>query len=171
MVVSASCTLLGPYFVMTVNGDGFDLDHNAAVLHQRGSDIFAQRAISGPVLDGVAHWTLAAVYPEDGRIVQYDSKGSHSERVGMRLALWLEGEARRRGRTLRRRPSEVYMDGTSPQQGHANNDDCRIFVVHTAQLLCDDVPLSFDVSIMPRLRSRLTFDLLRGRIERVALFT
>lgn len=161
---SGNCFFLSPYFYAQVHGRGFDLDHHSCIPHQRGCDVFSQRAIFVPV-HAASHWTLAVIYPADSRIVQYDSKGSHSEVVGTRLALWLEVEAQRCGHELRCRPSHVYMDGASPQQGLHNNDDCGFFVVHTARLLADGAPLAFDVSIMHRLRSRLAVDMLRGCIE------
>lgn len=159
----ADCLFVSSYFYLHVAGGIFDQSPAVTIPHLRGRNVFRHRAVFIPVHEGIDHWFLAVVLPSAGIIMQFDSLGRHSDTVFRRLSLWLAFEARRCGHVVWPQLSSVCYDNRSPQQD--NGDDCGFFVALTARLLADEMPLLFDASIMPQLRSRMAVDMLRGRID------
>jgi hypothetical protein len=121
---------------------------------------------------GENHWTLLVTYIQEKRIVYYDSMMSLGDESKFSTRYYLEGALRYFADEAKKRSLKFELtDWTlmssmlseTPQQKGCI--DCGVFAVMFADLITDDLPLTFSMADIPLFRQKICANILRKELK------
>lgn len=132
-------------------------------------DLFACHQIFVPICINDVHWTLAVIDMEKKTIRYYDSLGDDGQTYLDALQTYVADEWRdKKSSTLPAWMNDwrlIRGSRATPQQDDHTND-CGVFVLCSADLLAQGLPLSFDQQdlIETRFRARIAYSILHKQL-------
>lgn len=136
--------------------------HSSLRRWTRKVDIFAQDLVIVPVhLD--IHWCMSIIDFREKSIVYYDSMGSSNSKCLAALKQYLQDESLdKKKQPYNMNEWRLQSAKNIPQQ--MNGSDCGVFSCMFAEYACANKRITFTQEDMPYFRSKMVYEILKGKL-------